>query len=208
MTGLTADPAQQILASLFNDPLLGGLTQSGSPRGVPAKSNLQYLGIASHADGAVAASGVCCAVPIGVAPGDTFSTISVPIGATAAVTPTHSFGALYSGLAVPALLGQSPDGLTAAVAANGRLDFTLAAPITVTQAQAPNGFIYASFSLTAVTLPTALGVAIQTGAAAYRWFTGMPLFYALTHGAAVGGVAPATITGQAVKSPAPYVILS
>jgi hypothetical protein len=207
VTGLTADPAQQLLASLFNDPLLGGLSQAANVHGAPAKSNLQQLGLASHGAGAIAATGVCVAVPIGVAAGDTFSAVSILVAA-AAVTPTHSFAALYSGIGVPALLGQSADRLTTAIGASAAFTWTLATPITITPAMAPAGFIYASVSVTAGTPPTALGVAVPTGGSAYVWFPGMPLAYALSHGSAVAGTAPATITGQTAVTPAPYVVLS
>ena len=150
---------------------------------------------------------VACAVPIPVEVGDILSKVSILVGATAAETPTHSFAALYSGIAVPALLAQSKDGETAAVAASGKFDFTLASQVEVTPEMAPNGFLYADISLTATVIPTAAVVAIPT-AIGYKWFTGGPLFLSATHGAALAGKAAATITGLAATAVAPLVFVT
>ncbi len=171
------------------------------------RSNLEWTGLANPTDGALAATGVACAVPIPVENGDLLSRISILVGATAGATMTHSFAALYSGIAVPALLGQSKDGEAAAIAEKARFDFLLASQIEVTPENAPNGFIYASVAITAATIPTAAVVSTPT-AIGYKWFTGGPLFLSATHGSAVLGKAPATIESPAAKAVAPLVFVA
>lgn len=185
--------------------LLGGLANVADAT-QPARSNLEW-GIGNPSDGALAATGVCCAVPIPVDPGQVISKVSIIVGATAESGGSHAFVALYSGIAVPALVGQSTD-LTgaAAIGASARFDFTLTAAQKISAAQAPNGFVYASISVTG-TVPTALSVATPA-AINYQWTTNGPLFLAMTHGSAVAGTAPATIVTPAAKVVAPIVILT
>lgn len=200
-TALESDHAEQLLASLWSDPFIGSLAQIANP-GVPARSNATIFGRGGLADGALAATGVCCAVAVPVVAGDIFTKVRLVVGAQAAVTPTHSFAAVYANASTPALLGQSTDGGAAAIAAGAPFDFTLASPIQVTW----TGFAYADISVTAATIPTA-AVASTPTAIGYPWVTGDPLGLSLTHGSAVAGTAPATITGQAAKAVAPIVIL-
>jgi hypothetical protein len=171
------------------------------------RSNMEWTGLANPTDGALAATGVGCAVPIPVEVGDRLSKITVLIGATAGGTLTHSFAALYSGIAVPALLAQSKDGEAAAIAEKLPFGFTLESEVEITQANAPNGFIYASVAITATTVPTAAVVSTPT-AIGYKWFTNGPLFLAATHGTALAGTAPATIASPAAKAVAPLVFVS
>src|SRR5690242_12616245 len=70
---------------------------------IPARSNIEYLGLSSAwTDASLGSSGVMQAVPIPVDPGTVISKVSILVGATAASTPTHSFAALYSGTNVAA----------------------------------------------------------------------------------------------------------
>jgi len=207
MESITRKTLTNIEASLAQTPL-AGLTQSGNT-GVSARSNVGYLGLAAHTDGAIAATGVCCAVPVPVAQGDVITTVSYPVGATVNSSPTHQFAAIYSGIATtPALVGQSTDTGTAVIAQNALLSYTLAAPITITTAMAPYGYVYASLAITATTLPSALGVTLLATAAEYPWFAHSPLFFCMTHGSAVGGTAPSTIASASAKAFCPYVILN
>jgi hypothetical protein len=171
------------------------------------RTNMEWFGLANPTDGALAATGVGCAVPIPVEIGDRLSKIAVLVGATAGGTPTHSIAALYSGIAVPALLAQSKDGAEGAIAASGQFGFTLESEVEITQANAPGGFIYASIAITATTVPTAAVVSTPT-AIGYKWFTGGPLFLSATHGTALAGTAPATIASPAAKAVAPLVFVS
>ena len=185
---------------------------------IPARSNLEYLGINGLADTAAAlASGVVTVVAVPVDPGTVISKLSVVVGATAASTPTHSFAAIYSGLnsAAPALLKQSTDGLTAAIAASARFDFTLSAAYTIQPGDAPNGYIWAAVSVTGTAVPSLATVDSGATAAQYAWFTntlggsstGVAAFCA-TFGSAVAGTAPATITSVTKATTAPVVFLT
>jgi hypothetical protein len=171
------------------------------------RSNLEFTGLANPTDGALAGTGVGCFVPIPVEVGDVLSKITMLVGATAAETPTHSFAALYSGIAVPALLGQSADGTNAAIAASKPFTFTLENALEATAANAPNGFIYAEVAVTATVVPTAAVVSIPT-AIGYQWFTNGPLFLSATAGAALVGKAAATIVTPAAKAVAPLLFVS
>jgi hypothetical protein len=187
---------------------LTGLASNATQGNIAVRSNMEWFGLANPTDGALAATGVGCAVPIPVENGDVISKITILAGATAEATGTHAFAALYSGLATPALLAQSADNTgAAAVAASAAFTFTLATPQTITATNAPNGFVYASIAVTATTVPTAAVVSIPT-AVGYQWFTNGPLFLAATHGSALAGTAATTIASPAAKAVAPLVFLS
>jgi hypothetical protein len=186
-----------------------GLQSNIAQGNLALRTNAEFFGgFAGLTDGALAATGVACAVPIPVEVGDTITKISIVAGATAEATGTHAFAALYTGLAVPTLIGQSVDNTgAAAVAASARFDFTLATPQTISQAQAPGGFIYASIMVAGGTIPTAAVYGTPAGIN-YQWFTSQPLFLSLTHGSALTATAPATIASPAAKAVAPLVFLS
>lgn len=188
---------------------LTGLAPNTNQANLALRSNMEWFGLGNLTDGALAATGVGCAVAIPVEAGDTFTKISILVGAAAEATGTHSFAALYSGLATPALLAQSVDdtGATAVGPVNAKYDFTLASLVTITPAIAPFGFIYASIVVTATTIPTAAVVAAPT-AVGYKWFSNGPLFLAATHGSGLTTAAPATIATPAAKAVAPLVFLS
>lgn len=186
--------------------LLGGSAQSSQANLAP-RTNLLWTGLSTLTDGALAATGVACAVPIPVAVGDVITKVSIVVGGTAAGTPTHHFAAIYSGIAVPALQAQSADNTSGAVAASGVFGWTLQTPVTVTTANAPNGFVYASVVFAASTVPTAATVSIPT-AVGYQWFTNGPLGFSLTHGSSLTATAPATIASPAAKAVAPIVVLT
>ncbi len=208
-TQLESDHAEQLLAQLWLDPFMGQLAQVLNP-GVPARSNLQYLGISGHTDGALAATGVGCVVPVPVVNGDYISQVSVPIGATAGATMTHQFAALYGSQTAPASavpLAQSTDTTSAAIAATKLATWTLATPVLVTPTNAPNGYLFAQIAITATTVPTALVVTVPT-ATAYAWLPGMPPFFAATAGSALAGTAANPLGTCTAKAAVPYVILS
>jgi hypothetical protein len=186
--------------------LTGNLANVVNPT-VPARSNFEFTGLANPTDGALAATGVGCFVPVPVEPGTVISKVSILVGATAGGTITNQFVALYSGIATPALIGQSTDTTSAAIAASGLATWTLTASQQITAAMAPQGFIYAEIAITATTVPTALTVSIPT-AVGYKWFTNSPLFLAATAGSALAGTAAATIASPAAKAVAPLVFLT
>ncbi len=203
-------PVSQALNAILGQP--ANVVNSN----LPARSNLEYIGITGLVDTAASlVSGVLTAVAIPVSIGMTITKISCLVGATAASTPTHSFGALYSGttVAAPPLIGQSADGLTAAMAASTRFDFTLATPNVVTAAQAPLGYLWAALTFTGTAAPSL--VTVPTGAAAcqYAWFTNTlggqtTASSCITSGSAVAGTAPATLIYASQKLVAPIVFVT
>ena len=190
--------------SVFGNPVQSGQT------GRPGRSNLSYIGVANLTDGAAAATGVmsCTAVPVEV--GDVITTVTYFAGATAGGTMTHQFAALYSGtnVAAPPLIAQSTDTTSAAIGASAKFPYTLSAPVTITAAMAPNGFIYAALGITATTVPTAVGGFFVT-AAEYQYIsTGSPILLGGTSGSAVGATAPATLASLTFKAAVPLVLLT
>ena len=185
-----------------------GQTANASQANVALRTNAVVTGLNALTDGAALTTAVATAVAVPVEVGDVITKVTVFVGATAAGTPTNSFAALYSGVAVPALLGQSVSGGVAAIAASGAFTFTLASAINVTAANAPLGFIYASVVVAATATPSLASTTVAT-AVAYKWFANAPLgLGALAHGAALSTTAPATITGQTAQAVTPIVVLS
>ena len=172
-----------------------GLASNGAQGNISVRSNLEIPFLGNLADQAAAlVSGEITLVAVPVEIGDEISTISVRTGATSASTPTHQWAALYTGaLTTAAIAGaQSVDGTTTAIGASGTVAFTLPAPVIVTPAMAPYGYIYVAVSVTASTVPSLIS-ATCAAAAQGAWFTNTPLFAATT-GSAVGATAPSTLT--------------
>ncbi|HEY4452403.1 MAG TPA: hypothetical protein VGN13_12510 [Solirubrobacteraceae bacterium] len=175
----------------------------------PARSNAHAFGLSTWTDGALAATGVGCVVAIPVQPGDTISRVGILVGATAGATMTNQFAALYAGTgAKPALLGQSKDTTSAAIAAEKLAEWTLESPIELTATTAPNGFIYVEVAITAATIPTAAAVATPKALQPSGGYgPNAPLFLSATAGSALAGTAQAEITSPTSKAVAPIVIL-
>lgn len=179
---------------------------------VPARSNAEILGFSTSTDGVLGTSGVATAVAVPVDPGTVITRLSIIVGATAASTPTHSFVALYSGIATPALLGQSTDKTTTAIAASALFGWALTTPYLVKQADVANGYLYAVVVVAGTTVPTAMCMATPT-AVGYQAFTAsttpaavQPMLSA-TSGSGLTATAAATLT-LAAKAVAPIVILT
>lgn len=196
---------------------LTGLVGNTAQPNLPVRSNLEwpiYSGaLVDTAGASVAASGVAWAVPVPVDIGMPISKVSFIVGASGASTPTHNFAALYSGTTVtaPPLIAQTIDGTTSAVAASTRFDLNFTTGTSapgvqvITNAMAPNGFIYVAVSFT-VTTSLASVVTIPCGAAAAdagRWFTNSPLYFSQTAGSALGGTAAATLVNASQLTVAP-----
>ena len=196
-------PLTNPLYNLFGQ--VGNVVQSN----IALRTNASVTGLNALTDGAALTTQVATAVAIPVEIGDVISKVTVFVGATAASVPTNSFAALYSGVAVPALITQSVDGGAAAIAASGSFTFTLSGPgVLVTAANAPFGYLYASVMVKATVAPTLASTTVAT-AVAYKWFANAPLgLGALAHGAALTSAAPATITGQTAQAVTPIVVLS
>jgi hypothetical protein len=185
--------------------IIGNLRQSGN-EARPARSNVSSISV--FADGALAATGVGCFVPVEAAPGDVFTRVSVQVGATAGATMTHQFAALYAGTgAEPVLIEQSTDTTSAAIVEKKRAGWNLTKPVTITEAMAPHGFVYAEIAITASTIPSVATYGTPAGIN-YQWETNTPLFFSFTAGSALAGTAAAKIESPAAKVVAPVIILS
>ena len=203
---------------------LYGQARNAAQANAPIRSNLEYLGLGGGltdtAGTTIAPSGVMIVVPIPVDIGTEVSKVSVLVGGTAASVPTHSFAALYQGSgASPALIGQSTDGASAAVAASARFDFTLTTPYVIgsNSNDAPNGYVFAAYMFVATTQPSIITNAGTIAAAGqYAWFTNspghgawsLPGTLSASAGASLTTAAPATYIIVAQKTVAPLVFLS
>ncbi len=124
----------------------GNATQSD----LPVRSNLEYLGLASAADGAALVTNKLICVAIAVDVGTVISKVTFIAGATAP-TVTINYAAIYSGgltAATSTLLSQSTNAGGVAPTASQANTYTLSSPIAVTQANAPNGYIFAGLQQT------------------------------------------------------------
>lgn len=183
-----------------------GATNIAQPN-IAARSNAEWLGLAGLTDSAAAlTTAVATAVAIPVEYGDQISVIDILVGATAADTPLNQWAGLYAGIATPTLLGQSVDGTTTAIVASTLKSFALPAPIVITPANAPNGFVYVDLMVKATAVPSLVTVPVAA-AAQYAWYAGMAAFLAAKHGSALTGTAPATIATPAAAAAAPVVFL-
>lgn len=157
-------------------------------------------------DLAIAGTGIMTCVAIPLQQGDLVTSLVVFVGATAGSVPTHAFGALYSSAALPALLSQSADALAAAQPANSAITYTLAVP----QKIATTGVYYAAFGLTGTTIPTLIGKISGLNATVAAVLDALPAkafpAVAVSSGAAVLGVAPATMASPTRLAVHPYVL--
>jgi hypothetical protein len=154
------------------------------------------------ADLAALTTQVALAVPIVVQPFDLFSTVTFYSGATAAVTPTNWWVAVYDNSATPALITQTADQLTGAIAANTKFSLALGATVRV---GASGGVYWASIMVKAGTVPTLRGATLSN-AVISTGDTGQVVL-AQTHGSALVGTAPATIATPTAVATVPLVNL-
>lgn len=145
---------------------------------------------------------VMASVAIPLQAGDVVTNITFKTGATAAGTPTNWFYALYSNAATPALLAQSADQLTAAMAANTRLTLALATPQTILVSDV----YYLAIMVKATTVPTLIGFTSFAGASAGVFTADKGLSY--TSGSGLTGTAPATIASPTAVATVPYAVVS
>jgi hypothetical protein len=141
---------------------------------------------------------VMTSVPIYLQAGDVITNVSFRSGATAAGTPTNWFVALYSSAATPALLSQSADQTTGAIAANTTITTALAAAQTI----GTTGVYWVGIMVKATTVPTLLGCAVAPAIA-----TGERNL-SQSSGSSLTDTAPSTITSVTAKNFCPYVLLT
>lgn len=176
---------------------LGYLNPSINPDTVAFhRANLPRIGLTDLTT--ALATGVMTSVPLDLEAGDTVTSLSVVVGATAAGTPTHFFLALYDTSATPALLGQSADQTSTAMAADSVQTIALATPVKISK----SGTYRVGIMSAAATPPSLLGTLgakpILTGQTAL----------AQTSGSALTATAPATIATPAATRSYPLVVAS
>lgn len=141
---------------------------------------------------------VMTAVPVKLIAGDVITNISFYAGTTAAGTPTNWWTALYSNATIPALLSQSADQLTGAIAAFGWKTTALAAAQTIPA----TGYYWAAIMVKATTAPTLIGSILPPPVV-----TGERNL-AVTSGASLTTTATATLATPTVQRFVPYVVLT
>lgn len=145
------------------------------------------------------ASGVMTSVAVPLQAGDTVNSLSFLSGATALVTPTNEWAALYSPAGV--LLAQSAT-VTTAWAADTYKTFALATPQVIPS----TGVYYAAVMVAATTVPTLMGKTTGRAPAAGALVAGMVLL-AQTSGSALTTTAPGTIASPTAIATIPYCVL-
>jgi hypothetical protein len=190
--------------SLIGQP--GTVLQSN----LPARSNLEYLGLASAADAAALTTNklVCVAVPVDI--GVTYSKVTFVAGATAP-TLTINYAAVYAGgllAAAQTLLAQSANAGATAPTVSQANSYTLATPQTASLANAPYGYWFVGLQQTGTAnsaMAVSVAAAIQVMQAAV--FTHAPIALAFNV-AATTGTAPATLASPTIQANAPFVCLT
>jgi len=153
---------------------------------------------ASDAGNVALTTQVMTSVPVFLAAGDVITNISLFVGATAAGTPTNWWFALYSNAATPALLAQTADQTSGAMAANTKQTVALATAQTISKSDV----YWVGIMVKATTVPTLLGqVTVPTIITGERNL-------AQTSGSALTTTAPATIATPTAVRFAPYVVLN
>lgn len=165
----TQTQAAEAVSEAAAGNIFGTLSQPLNP-GRFARSNGEWAGTAAliATNKLVAAEGETTVVAVPVVPGDVFQHVLVPVGATAGEKVEEGYAALYEGKAAGKLLAQSK---SAAFAETFKKEegfvFTLESPVTVTEENAPGGFLYVQINLATVTvIPTIVSVVGPSAAAA------------------------------------------
>lgn len=166
----------------------------GSPSGAYAESCPKLL---ASSDLAIAATGVELSVMVPLMAGTVVTNLTFVTGGTAAATPTAGYACLRSTTGV--LVAQTADFTSTARAANTAYTVALATAQTI----AASGLYRFGISFTAGTIPTLRGISLANAA-----LTAVGTTIAVTHGSAVGGVAPATTATPSNASVVPYFLVS
>jgi hypothetical protein len=187
-----------------------GLPSNAVQANIPVRTNAEYLGLASAADGAALVTNklVCVAVPVDV--GQTYSTVTFVAGATAP-TVTINYAAVYAGMgtaALSTLLAQSTNAGATAPTASQADSYTLATPQVATAANAPYGFWFVGIQGTG-TVNSALSVSVAAAVDVLQAavFTHSPFALGFSV-AATTGTAPATLASPTTVALKPIVFLS
>lgn len=193
------------MPSYTNDVAVREYMVSGSP----AASTLYRSNFARdliNADNAIGATTLITAMAVYLYNGDTITSASICVGATAGATLTHKYAVLYSGATVPLLLGQQTDDTGASMAANTVYTGTFSSTISITT----SGLYWAGFIITGTTIPTLVGKTTNvnaTAAAALNTLTGLTNGLCVTATGSGTGTAPATMASLTQLAVQPWVLL-
>lgn len=195
-TGIFRDELAALADQFRQD--MAGLSMVTDTGGKFHRYNLPRWSVS--ADLAALTSQVMTSTPLFLRKGDVVTNLSFMSGATAAVTPTNWWFALYNLATTPAVIAQTADQLTAAWAANTVKTLALSAPYTVTA----DGIYWPSAMVKATTVPTLAGAPVVRMAAPVFAVDG-EVALAQTSGSALVATAPATIATPTTVSTIPWV---
>lgn len=145
---------------------------------------------------------VMLSVGIPLQDGDIVTKIAVQFGGTAADTPTNWWFALYDTSTTPALLGQTADQTTGAIAANSVKDLALTTPYQVEKA----GLYYVGIMVKATTVPSVVCSVLANASSSTGLITGQKRL-AQTSGSSLTTTAPATIATPTAVVNVPLVVV-
>jgi hypothetical protein len=181
------------------DLLNGAARQSGNATN-PIRENIDRRFITTDVAAALTTQ-VMTSTAIKLNAGDVVTKIAVQFGATAADTPLNWWFALYDTSSTPALLAQTADQTTGAIAANAVKDIALATAQQITT----TGLYYVGIMVKATAVPSVLCAVAPTTAINGAVLTGMKVL-ARTSGTSLTTTAPATIASPTTVVNIPYVI--
>ena len=200
--------------------LFGNQGQTAQPS-VPMRSNWPMFPSGSATDGVTATTGIANLTVVPVQPGDIITSIGWANGGTAGATLSNRTVSLYAGTNVanpPYIAGSVGTDTTATTTASVANFVNLTAPLTITAAMCPYGYVYAAFAFAGTTMPTNWSVVTVSAAIGQQIFPSgnrtntSPV---LVTGSSLGGwfgsslttTLPTTITTITAKLLAPVVFL-
>lgn len=168
--------------------------------GTTIRTNIPRLSMVSDLSALTTQVMLSVAVPLQAY--DEVTSVTFRTGGTAANTPTNWWVALYDSAATPALLAQSADQTTTAIAADDTITLALASVV-----QIPTSGVYrVGIMVKATAVPTLVGVSVDHAEVSAAMFSGQaPL--AQTSGSSLTTTAPATVATPTAVATVPWVAL-
>lgn len=197
------------LIQIFEDTGVGKLPLTGGPSGTLKSTISQTMPLEASVSACQPATGVMDLTAIYLTTGQTITNINFVTGSTAAGTPTHTWFALYDdgrGSATSgqlALLGQTADQGSGAVAANTNLGLSLITPWTTQY----TGIYYVAFMNSGTTVPTLSGV-IRASSASIALAAAAGALYSGTAGSSLTATAPSPSGAVTVSTRTEYAYVS
>lgn len=189
--------------------LLGGNTNV-TQTNVPIKTNLDFC-IGGLLDAQAASQSLVQTVAVPVSPGDTITKVSLLCGASQG-SPSYSYASLFTGTgsapgttgAQPTLIAQTAS-TAASIPSSALYSFSFASPVTITSAQCPFGYIYASYYFVVATGSPSFVSMTAAAATQYAYFANSPVGLYFTSASATNG---ATLSVATVRANPPVFLLS